>query len=246
MKLYIDCTSGISGDMVLKALRDLGGDSREAEKLELPQSRNHEERACGQHHHDHPYDHAHGHHQRHHHDSGHHHDDHTHRSHGEVKAIIEGSRMTQRVKDTALSIYRVIAAAEAKVHGSDPENVHFHEVGRDEAIKNIAGIASALSSLNIDSIFCSEIHDGKGFITCSHGTIPVPVPAVMAMRESCHYAFVTDDIETELVTPSGLGVLMGIGAKYAKEPPEGKILKTATAKGGRDTGKEGLKISLIE
>lgn len=222
MILYIDCTSGISGDMVLKALEELGGDSSQAEKLNVPQEHTHRS----------------GH--------DHHHGGHTHRSHKEVKSLIEASGMSRKAKDTALSIYRVIAAAEAKVHGSDLENVHFHEVGRDEAIKHIAGIASALESLKPEAIYCSRIHDGTGFITCSHGTIPVPVPAVMAMRETCSYEFVTDDIEMELVTPSGLGVLMGIGAEYRSEPPKGRLLKTAAAKGGRDTGKEGLKISLIE
>lgn len=232
MILYIDCTSGISGDMVLKALKDLGGDSSQAELLKFPQHHTHGE----DHNNHHDGGHAHSHHR----------GGHTHRSHKEVKSMIEAGGMSRKAKDTALSIYRVIAAAEAKVHQSDLENVHFHEVGRDEAIKNIAGIASALESLEIDAVYCSRIHDGKGFITCSHGTIPVPVPAVMAMRENCSYEFVTDDIQTELVTPSGLGVLLGIGAEYRKELPKGTLIKTATAKGGRDTGKEGLKISLIE
>lgn len=255
MNLYIDCTSGISGDMMLKALQELGGDSSQAEKLEFPQKHEHEHR---EHAHGSDHEHSHGEQAEPHHHDGHTHEEegehghkhshgsHTHRSHREVKAIIENSHLPKNVKETALSIYKVIAAAEAKVHESDVENVHFHEVGRDEAIKNITGIAAALSSLNISHIYCSEIHDGKGFITCSHGTIPVPVPAVMAMRENCDYVFVTDDIETELVTPSGLGVLMGIGAAYRKEPPKGTLLKTAVAKGGRDTGKEGLKVSLIE
>ena len=243
MILYIDCTSGISGDMVLRALEDLGGDSSQAETLNFLQNHTHED---GRAHHSQAHEHEHHHGQA---SSGSQntHAHHTHRSHKEVKRLIEASGMSQQAKDTALSIYRVIAAAEAKVHESDIENVHFHEVGRNEAIKNIAGIASALESLDIDKIYCSEIHDGKGFITCSHGTIPVPVPAVMAMRETCDdYVFVTDDIQTELVTPSGLGVLMGTCAEYRKELPKGTLLKTAVAKGGRDTGKEGLKISLIE
>lgn len=243
MILYIDCTSGISGDMLLKALKDLGADISGTESLcsALQQEAGHHP-CCGQrggtHNSAHSHEHSAG---------GHTHEhSHTHRSHREVKAIIQNSAMPQPIKDTALSIYRVIAAAEARVHGSDEENVHFHEVGRAQAIENIAGIAAALDSLDIEQIYCSDIHDGKGFITCSHGTIPVPVPAVMAMRETCNYTFVTEDIETELVTPSGLGALLGIGAEPVKEQPEGKVLKTAVAKGGRDTGKEGLKVSLIE
>lgn len=255
-RLYIDCTSGISGDMLLKALKDLGADTSQAESLSLilqqqeDHHHHHNEHGSGAQQSAHSHKHSdsrHIHTHDHEHSSGHTHEPlHTHRSHKEVKAIIQNSAMPQPVKDTALSIYRVIAAAEAKVHGSDMENVHFHEVGRGEAIQNIAGIAAALDSLDIDRIYCSDIHDGKGFITCSHGRIPVPVPAVMAMRETCSYTFVTEDIETELVTPSGLGALLGIGAEPVREQPEGNVLKTAVAKGGRDTGKEGLKVSLIE
>lgn len=234
MILYFDCTSGISGDMVLNALTQLGGSIEDAAGLDL---------SCGHHHHDgHPQNSGH-HHDGHSHEEGTHH---SHRSHKEIQQIIEKSRMPQTVKATMRVIYQVIAAAEAKVHGSDMENVHFHEVGRDEAVRNIAGIAAAIESLDIQEIYCSKLHDGKGFIECSHGTIPVPVPAVMAMRENCDYIFVTEDIETELVTPSGLGILMGLGAKYKEIMPAGRIVKTAIAKGGRDTGKEGLKISLIE
>lgn len=229
-KLYFDCSSGISGDMVLKALQELGADISEAEKLPLPEEHHHE--------HDHqsqPASHEH-----------HHEHSHSHRSHREIRELIQGSGMSEQTKSTALSIYSVIARAEAKVHNSDIEHVHFHEVGRDQAIRNIAGIAAALKDLGIEKIYCSPLHDGKGFIQCSHGTIPVPVPAVMAMREECDYRFVTDEVETEMVTPSGLGILMGIGAECTDELPHGRMTKTAVAKGGRDTGKEGLKVSLIE
>lgn len=221
MNLYFDCTSGISSDMILKALIGLGGRTDEADKLSLP-------------HHSHDSDgHVHGHH-------------HSHRSHQEIIRLIETSELPAGVQRTILAIYRVIAEGEAQVHGETVSQVYFHEVGRDQAIRNIAGIAAALESLPVDSIFCSPIHDGTGFIQCSHGRIPVPVPAVMAMRQNCDYVFVTDDIETELVTPSGLGVLIGIGARYTEEMPQGKIVRTAVAKGGRDTGKDGLKAFLIQ
>lgn len=216
-KLYFDCGSGISGDMVLKALMELGADISEAEKLQLPEE--------GHHRHEHS---------------------HSHRGYQEIRDLIRSSAMSEQTKETALSIYRVIARAEAKVHDSDIERVHFHEVGRDQAIRNITGIAAALKDLEIQEIYCSPLHDGKGFIQCSHGTIPVPVPAVMAMREECDYRFVTDEVETEMVTPSGLGILMGIGAECVEKLPSGRVIKTAVAKGGRDTGKEGLKVSLIE
>ena len=222
MKLYFDCTSGVSSDMILNALTGLGADTGAAQRLRI------EEEGHSQHSHG-----GHAHH-------------HSHRSHREIRRLSEESELPQPVKDIMCSIYLVIARAEAKVHESDVENVHFHEVGRPQAIRNIAGIAVGLEDLGVQEILCSELHDGKGFIECSHGRIPVPVPAVMAMRETCDYVFATEDIETEMVTPSGLGVLMGIGAKYTEDMPRGRVVKTAVAKGGRDTGKEGLKAFLIE
>lgn len=212
MKLYFDCTSGISSDMILKALVEMGGDAVWMEQLELP-------------------------------DEGDAH--HFHRSHKEVKEILQGSYIFEPVREIALRIYQTIAEAEAKVHESDVENVHFHEVGRNQAIKNIVGIASALNSLLVKEIYCSEIHDGTGTIECSHGTIPVPVPAVQALMESCDYKFVTEDINMELVTPSGLAAMIGMGAQYVPEMPQGILLMQVVSKGTRDTGKEGMKVSLI-
>ncbi len=216
MKLYFDCTSGISSDMIFNALTLMGGDGVWAEHVEIPEDSSNTD--------------------------GHH-----HRSYKEVKAIIEDSLMTDKVRTTTYAIYDIIARAEAKVHGTDVENVHFHEVGRDQAIRNIVGIAGAFNSMFITEVYCSEIHDGTGTIQCSHGEIPVPVPAVQAMmEEASEYKFVTDeDVKTEMVTPSGLAVLMGIGAEYVPKMPEGVLLQDVTIKGGRDTGKDGLRVCLI-
>jgi len=215
MKLYFDCSSGISADMIFEALTRMGGDGVWAKHVEIPEG-------------DHNVD-------------GHH-----HRSYKEVKAIIENSLMTDKVRATAYAIYDIIARAEAKVHGTTVEDVHFHEVGRDQAIRNIVGIAGAFNSMFISDVYCSEIHDGTGTVQCSHGEIPVPVPAVQAMMAESDYKFVAEeDIKTEMVTPSGLAVLMGIGAKYVSEMPEGVLLQDVTIKGGRDTGKEGLRVCLI-
>ena len=173
-------------------------------------------------------------------------DGHHHRSYKEVKAIIEASLMTDKVRATAYAIYDIIARAEAKVHGTTVEDVHFHEVGRDQAIRNIVGVSGAVNSLFINEVYCSAIHDGTGTIQCSHGEIPVPVPAVRAMMEESDYEFVTDeDVKTEMVTPSGLAILMGLGAKYVPEMPEGILLQDVTIKGKRDTGKPGLRVCLL-
>lgn len=134
------------------------------------------------------------------------------RSYHAVVEIIENSGFSSKAKETALSIYRHIAEAEAKVHGESMETIHFHEVGRDEAIKNALGIGMALEQIAPDEIYTSPIYDGKGTVVCSHGEIPVPVPAVMALREKCSYMFKQADVNMEMVTPSGLASLMGMGA----------------------------------
>ena len=99
----------------------------------------------------------------------------------------------------------------------------------------------------MEEVFCSEVHDGYGTIVCSHGEIPVPVPAVAAMMRKSDLVFVTDEIPTEMVTPSGLGVLMGIGAKGTDGmPPAFETAVSALGKGGRDIGREGLRIYLAK
>lgn len=170
----------------------------------------------------------------------------SHRSYGEIKELIGKSSYGESAKMTALLIYGVIAKAESTVHGTEMEDIHFHEVGRNQAIENIMGISVLLEKLEIDGVRCSPIHDGKGFVQCSHGKIPVPVPAVMAMRDHCDYTFVIDDVETEMVTPSGLGILLGIGARPVSGMPRGEVLATAEVKGQRNTGKGGLTIVLVQ
>ncbi len=174
------------------------------------------------------------------------------RSYSEVKNIIDSAQ------DYARRIYEVVAGAEAEVHGETTETVHFHEVGRDEAIKNALGIGMALGRLQVDRILVSSIYDGKGHVNCAHGRIPVPVPAVRAMMNQSRrgdpgpghgYDFRTaEDVNTEMVTPSGLASLIGIGAEPAPEgfTVTGNVIAVAKAKGTRHTGREGLKALLIE
>lgn len=249
--LFFDCTNGISGDMVLKALMDLSGQKK---KIEEALKNEH------LHTHDHQTDHDHSHA-----DHGGHH--HTHgRSWLKVRDLINHSSFSDKAKETALSIYQNIAEAEANVHGETLETIHFHEVGRDEAIKNALGIGLALEAIcassseddhNADGsmeILTSPIYDGHGTVVCSHGEIPVPVPAVMALRAKCTYAFETADVNMEMVTPSGLASLMGIGAKPSSRNIKqlqalreaGEIIAQTEAKGSRDTGRDGLRVYLLE
>lgn len=232
-RIYIDCTNGISSDMVLMALRGLGAKADLTGLIHM-------------HGHEHAYGHTHEHEHGHTHDHGHEHT-HVQASYQDILHIIEHSQISEAVKETARSIYGVIAKAEASVHGATLETVHFHEVGRPEAIRNILQIAKALEELQVTEVYCSDVHDGYGTILCSHGEIPVPVPAVAAMMRESDLTFVTDEIPTEMVTPSGLGVLIGIGAKGVKEKPERFLAaKEATGIGGRDIGRDGLHIRLAE
>lgn len=217
-KLYFDCSNGISGDMALGALIKLGACQDVVDQVINVLDLKPDD-GNGD----------------------------SHRAYHEVKKIILTSTLARKVKSIALLIYEAIAKGEAQVHETDIDQVHFHEVGRDRAIANIVGVAAALEDLHIEEIYCSKIHDGTGHIDCSHGRIPVPVPAVMAMRSDCDdYRFVSEDVPTEMVTPSGLGILMGIGAKYAKEMPPGQIVCETEVKGKRDTGRGGLKVYLIQ
>ena len=220
--LHLDCSNGVSVDMMLGALAELGECSEEiaakmAEKMTVSDKTH----------------------------TGICHSAHSHgRSYKEVREMINGSGFSQKARETALRIYGHIAEAEAKVHGKTPETVHFHEVGRDEAVKNALGIGMALEIIAPDKVTVSTICDGSGTVVCSHGEIPVPVPAVQALREKCSYSFETVDVDMEMVTPSGLAAVMGIGA----EPGEmaGDIIKKAEAAGMRDTGRGGFKAYITE
>lgn len=226
--LYFDCTGGISGDMLRNAVTALSGAedeiTKQIEDMDFSEAETHE----------------HGH------DGHHHHHDSTCRSFSDVKHIISHSGVSDKAADYAAGIYQAIAEAEAGVHGATLETVHFHEVGRDEAIKNALGTSLAVAAIDPDAVMTSTLYDGHGTIVCSHGEIPVPVPAVRALMDSCDLQFRTADADTELVTPSGLAGLIGIGAVHTDSMPDGRIIKQAETGGGRKTGLPGLRVYIIE
>jgi len=216
--IYFDCRTGVSGDMVLGSLVDLGADVHQLEQelIKLNLGEFHLEARKQEHYgvqgtnlfilkegHDHH----------------HHHHGHSHRSYKEIEKIILEADLKEAIKKRGISIYRAIAAAEAEVHETDMEQVHFHEVGRDIAIMNIVGTAICLDFLGVDQFTCSELRDGTGFITCSHGEIPVPVPAVKALLKGTTFKLVQENTPGEMVTPSGLGILKGIQARYVPVMP---------------------------
>ena len=260
--LYFDCFSGISGDMTLGALLDLGIDKdaflTELEKLkvhgysidinkkvkngisgtdvhvvleETGHHENGEEHQYGEIHHT-----DHHHHGEHEHTHEHSHNHHSERNLEDIELIINQSDLRPRVKSMSTKIFREIARAEAKVHGKDINEVHFHEVGAVDSIVDIVGSCICLDMLGIERIFASELHEGKGFVKCAHGLLPVPVPAVMEMLCSSKIPLITEDIPFELVTPTGLGIIKMISSGFGKMPPM-SIEKTGYGMGKRETGR---------
>jgi uncharacterized protein (TIGR00299 family) protein len=237
--LYIEAPDGISGDMVLGALIDLGVDPgairRELDKLIqgeyalLPHKFerngihgiNLEVRASEE--------------------------AHVHRHYKDIKGMTLSSGVSKTAKSHALAIFNEIADAEAVVHNVKTEDVQFHEVGAMDSIIDIVGTAVAIELLGNVEIYCSAVHDGSGTIDSRHGTIPVPVPAVMEMAKGTEIPIVIEnDVKTEMVTPTGFGIIKGLRAKF--EPKLGLIPeKTGYGFGKRDTGRMGaVRVTLGE
>lgn len=259
--LYFDCYAGISGDLTLGAFVDLGvkpeylqaqldllGISDEFELTAEPKK---VREICGtqvgvhitgRHHHDHSHacNHSCGAESPHVHESrsGHVHG----RSLADILDLIRCSGLNENTKRLAGRIFRVIGEAEAKVHAVPLQDVHFHEVGAVDSIVDVIGAAVCIDLLKPDAIYCSPVHDGSGFIECAHGTIPVPVPAVVELLKNSGIAIVSDDVPTEMVTPTGMGILKGAGAVCRRIPPMA-VEASGTGYGTRDTGKaSGLRI----
>lgn len=240
--LYFDCFSGISGDMTVGALLDLGIDAdrfrQELSKLNLPGYELHIEKKLNRgiagtdvnivlvHGHD-LQEHEH-----------HVHDHHAHneRNLGDILALLEGSSLSQRVKDFSRRVFTEIASAEASVHGKPIDQVHFHEVGAVDSIVDIAGTAICLELLGIDRVYSSPLHDGNGFTECRHGVIPVPVPAVVEMLTGSGIPLVSEDVSTELVTPTGMGIIKCLAESFGARPSM-KIDRTGYGIGKRETGR---------
>jgi uncharacterized protein (TIGR00299 family) protein len=242
--LYFDCFSGISGDMTLAALIDLGIDKdlliQELQKLnvsgwkiELSEVAKHgigakqidvilDEPA-----------HSHSHFHFHLHRSSKEHTHHIHRNMNDIASLIDNSSISDKAKDLAKRIFMRLAVAEAKIHGTTPDKVHFHEVGAVDSIIDIVGVAICLDILSPDHIFSSVLRDGYGFIKCQHGTIPVPVPAVVEVLAGRGVNLRQLDIEGELITPTGAAILAEVSENFGTMP-EMKVTKTGYGAGEKD------------
>lgn len=254
--LYLECYSGISGDMTVAALLDLGAD-REVLKeslkslpvggfrTEITRVKKSGLDACDfsvileQDNHDHDMEYLHGseksytgHHEHHHGHTYSHEHPHEHRGMKEITEIIQKSEMTVRAKKMAMRVFDILAQAESKAHGVPVEEVHFHEVGAVDSIVDIAAIAICMDNLDISNVIVPVLYEGTGFIRCQHGQIPVPVPAVTHIAETHKLKLKITDIQGELVTPTGAAVVAAFRTSD-RLPEDFTMLKTGIGAGKR-------------
>jgi len=222
--LYFDCFSGVSGNMILGAMVDAGIDikalKKELKKLDL-----------------HGYSlkvskvkrkgikgtkvdvivdkkkHLH----------------HTH--YKDIKRLIERSKLPEKIKEDSLSIFKNIAEAEAKIHRTSVDNVHFHEVGAVDSIVDVVGTSICISLLNSDITLSSPINTGKGMVKTEHGLLPVPAPATTEMLKG--FPSYSSDIEFELATPTGVGIITAM-AKASNAIPVMKTNAIGYGAGSKD------------
>jgi len=130
---------------------------------------------------------------------------HAHRHLSHIRDIIESSTLSETVKKNAVAIFTRLAEAEAKVHGTTPEKIHFHEVGALDAIVDVTGACIGLDYLGIEKVMASPIRVGTGTVKCAHGVMPVPVPAVVELTKNV--PVVRTAIDGEITTPTGAAIL---------------------------------------
>ncbi|MCQ4672621.1 nickel pincer cofactor biosynthesis protein LarC [Lactonifactor longoviformis] len=237
--LYLECYSGISGDMTVGALLDLGAREeilrRELAKLPvagyelkvgrakkcgidacdfdviLQDESSHGEHTHGHHHHG---EHTHGDFHTHHHE---------HRTYGDISRMLQESCLEEPVLEMAKRIFRVVAEAEAKVHRMPLEEVHFHEVGAVDSIVDIVAAAVCLHDLGISRVAVSVLHEGTGTTWCQHGRIPVPAPAVLEMMARYELPVKITENEGEMITPTGAAIAAALRTEVAL--PEQFVVK---------------------
>lgn len=233
MNLYFECTSGISGDMSCAALLDLGADMEKLNKALTSINLDNEfeyiisKKSI----------------------NGimatdfdvilKHQTEHHHRNLDNIINIIDKADATDNAKELAKKIFEIIAEAEAKVHGKDIKEVHFHEVGAIDSIVDILSFSVLLDDLNPEKIYFSTLTDGQGFVNCAHGEIPVPVPAVCEIAAKYKLPLKISDNNGEMVTPTGAAIA---AALYENEKlPDSIIIK----KTGYGAGKRPYKNPIL-
>jgi pyridinium-3,5-bisthiocarboxylic acid mononucleotide nickel chelatase len=263
---YLECFSGMSGDMFLGALIDAGVPPRLLEETvaalgvgarleisrvlrsgisatkvdvwvdgekDLPREeywakqeaepvRAKDQHEHGHHHPDHDHEHEHEH---------HHQEDQHGRGLTEIRDIISKAAISATAKQTAIAIFEGLGAAEAKIHATSIEKVHFHEVGAVDAMVDIVCAAVGAAALGVDEIICSPLNVGGGTVTCAHGTFPVPAPATIELLKDL--PVYSSGVQAELVTPTGAAIVKILATRFAAFP-EMTIEKSGYGAGTRE------------
>ncbi|TKJ44139.1 TIGR00299 family protein, partial [Candidatus Aerophobetes bacterium Ae_b3b] len=219
---YFDCFSGISGDMVLGALVDLGWPveelKRELDKLDLFGYRIEAKKVAkrgilstqikiGAK------------------------EEKKERTLEDILSILDKSKLEKKVKERSRAIFTKLASVEAKIHGKSPQKIHFHELGGLDTIIDVVGAVAGMNYLGVGKAYSSPLPLGKGFVKCSHGILPLPAPATLELlKEVPVYG---SDIEAELVTPTGAAIISNLAENFGQMPPM-KIEHIGYGAGQRD------------
>ncbi|MBI5598902.1 MAG: nickel pincer cofactor biosynthesis protein LarC [Deltaproteobacteria bacterium] len=222
--LYFDCPTGMSGDMCIASLIDLGVSvekiKRELKKLRLKdysigisREKRHaitgvrfKVRTTETHH---------------------------HRTFKDIKDLIEKSRLSSGVKDSSLAMFENLARAEGKVHCISPFRVEFHEVGAVDSIVDIVGVAIAIKALGVQAVYSSALPLGSGWVNTMHGKLPVPPPATLEIVKGM--PVVPSPIAMELTTPTGAVILKTLVRGFG-QMPQMTVERTGYGCGGKDFG----------
>jgi uncharacterized protein (TIGR00299 family) protein len=156
---------------------------------------------------------------------------HHHRHPADIQRLINSSGLPKKVQDTSLRIFQYLAEAEASVHGTSVEEVHFHEVGAVDSIIDIVGAAVGLEYLGIQRLYSSPLPLGSGQVDSQHGLLPLPAPATLLLLERAQAKTVPSPAQVELVTPTGAAILAALATF---EQPAMSIHKVGTGAGKRD------------
>ena len=247
---YLDCFSGVSGDMFLGALVDAGVSSKLLEdtvaalnigaRLEISRvmrsgisatkvdvyanGEKDQPREVFSHQQENQHDHSHH----------HHHESHSHshsRALPEIRRIIEKAAISTGAKQTAIKIFEALGQAESEIHNTSIEQVHFHEVGAVDALVDIVCAAVGAESLAVDEWICSPLNVGSGTVKCAHGTLPVPAPATLKLLSNAQVY--SSGPQVELVTPTGAAIVKTLITRFAPFPAM-KIEKAGYGAGTRD------------
>src|SRR5580700_2838810 len=149
----------------------------------------------------------------------------------EIREIISAASISAGAKSTAIAIFEALERAEAKIHNTSMESVHFHEVGAVDAIVDIVCSAVGVEALGVEEIICSSLNVGGGMVKCAHGTFPIPAPATVELLKDA--PVYSSGLQVELVTPTGAAIVKTLASRFSAFP-EMKIEKSGYGAGSRD------------